>query len=184
MSQRTAFVSRQTDETTIELSLNLDVAYRSRQAVPLGGAFPLESDPDDDRWLSSAVDSQVVAYTVGLTYVRGEEILATLEWWHQVYLDLALDDTERELLLGGTQLGGLAALARYRLQRPVDLTFQVLVHSDLLSRSVIVTPQVTWRPNDHLGVVAGGNIFEGSESSLGGRLDRNDQVYVGLEGLL
>jgi hypothetical protein len=167
-----------------ELAVNLDVAYQSRSSVPLGGAFPLEPDPDDDSWLVTSFDSQTVAYTAGLTYTRGEEILVTLEWWHTLQVDLMLDDDPPELLLGEPHAGGLALLARYRLQRPVDLTFQLLVHSDVINRALILTPQVTYRHGDHLGVVAGVNLFEGSEESLSGRLDQNDQVFVGVEGYL
>jgi hypothetical protein len=167
-----------------ELALNLDVAYQSRAAVPLGGVFPLAEDPDESGWLATSVDSQTVAYTAGLTYTRGEEILVTLEWWHALQVDLMLDDDPPELLLGEPQSGGLALLLRYRLQRPVDLTFQLLAHTDVINRALILTPQVTYRRGDHLGVVVGVNLFEGSEESLPGRLDQNDQVFVGVEGYL
>jgi len=165
------------------LSFNLDVAYRSRVSVPLGGAFPLQPDPDDDDWVTTTAESQSLAYTVGLTYTSGEDLLLALEGWHSVYLDLILDEERPPLLLGQHQ-GGLAFLGRYRLHRPLDLTFQLLVHADLVNMGVIITPQLTYRPGDHLGVVLGVNLFEGSEDSLAGRLDLNDQVFVGVEGYL
>ena len=166
------------------LAVNLDVAYQSRVAVMLGGTIPLLPDPADSAWLVTSSDSQTVAYTAGATYSRGEELLVTLEWWHRMHVDLMLEQDPPELLLGGAQAGGLALLARYTVQRPIDLSFQVLVHSDLLNRSVIVTPQVTYRRGDHLGLVLGANLFEGSDQSLAGRLDQNDQIYLGVEGYL
>lgn len=167
-----------------ELGLNVDLAWRSRVSVPLGGAFPLQADPDDDRWLVTHADSSLLAYTVGLSYTRGEALLLTLEGWHQVYVDLALDDDRPELLLGEPQLGGLAFLGRYRIQRPLDLSLQLLVHADLINHGVVLTPQLSWRAGDHLALLLGVNLFEGSAESLAGRLDQNDQVYLGLEGYL
>jgi hypothetical protein len=167
-----------------KLALSLDVAYQSRQAFVLGGAIPI-GDEQEGGWLPTFVDSQVLAYTAGATYTHGEEWLVTLEWWHRLLLDELSAEERAELTLSeGPQLGGLALLVRHHLRSPVDLTFQVLVHSDLLNPSVIISPQVSYRPSDHLAVFLGANVFEGIEQSLAGRLDQNDQLFLGVEGFL
>lgn len=166
------------------LAVNMDIAYRSAVSVPLGGSFPLRRDPDDDDWLTTVATSQSLAWTVGLTYTRGEELLLTLEGWQVLYIDLLLDSDAPQLLLGRPQQGGLAFLGRYRLYRPVDLTFQLLVHTDLANRGIVITPQVSYHHGDHLGLVLGLNLFQGDDDSLAGRLDPNDQVFLGVEGYL
>ena len=168
-----------------KLTLNLDVAYSSRQSFTLGGPIPLGDAQGP--WSPTFVDNGVLAYSAGATYTHGEDWLVTLEWWHKLLLDeLASPDAERaDLLLSqGPQLGGLALLVRYHLQSPVDLTFQLLVHSDLLNPSLILSPQLRYRPWDHLAVLAGATVFEGIDQSVAGRLDQNDQLFFGIEGIL
>jgi hypothetical protein len=165
------------------LALNLDLAYQSRVSVLLGGATPLV--PDGADWYSASIDSRLGAYSIGLTYTRGESLVVMLEWWHRLLLDLLarLPADRPELLLGGPQAGGLALLARYRLSA-IPLAFQLGVHSDLINPSVVVSPQVSYRFGDHVSLAAGAHIFEGTIQSLGGRLGQNDLVYLGLEGFL
>jgi len=125
----------------------------------------------------------VLAYTAGLTYVRGEELLLTLEGWHRVHLDLATREVIPQLLLGGPHHAGLALLARYHIA-PWRLTLQLHAQLDLAARSFILAPQASFRWGDHLGLVVGAQVFEGAAASLGGRLDRNDQLFVGVDGYL
>jgi hypothetical protein len=164
------------------VAVNLDLAYQSLQSALLGGNKPLVSDGDDG-WFTASVDSQSVAYTAGVTHVRGETFLLTVEWWHVMMIDLMGRYTGPQLLFGRPQQGGLAALARYRLSS-INLAFQLMVRSDLINPSVVICPQATYRYGDHLGVVAGANLFEGVYNSLAGKLSQNDQVFIGLEGYL
>jgi hypothetical protein len=164
------------------LALALDLAYQSRASLLLGGQTPLV--PDGKDWYSAAVASRVAAYSIGLSYTRGERLVVMLEWWHRILLDLAgrAPADRPELLLGGPQYGGLALLARYRFSFP--LTLQVVAHSDLLNPSLVVSPQASFRFGDHLSLAAGAHLFEGTIQSVAGRLGQNDMVYVGLEGFL
>jgi hypothetical protein len=160
-----------------------DGAYRSREAVNLGGAFPFAADGGD--WLAASVDSSSVATTLGLTYVRGADLVVGVEGWYQVLADLALERpaARPQLLLGGPHFGGLAAHASYALPR-AHLSLRLVAQGDLVNRSIVLMPQATLRWGDHLGVVLGGLVFDGAAASLGGRLKQNDQVYVGVEGYL
>jgi hypothetical protein len=166
-----------------KLAVSFDLAYLSREAVNLGGVFPLADDGDG--WLSTAVDSQALAYTIGVSYLRGEELLILVEGWHRVYLDLAREEEARrpELLLGGPHLAGAALLARYSFRR-LRLTLQMLAHADLVNRSFLVAPRVSYRRGDHLGLMLGADLFAGSTASLGGRLQQNNQLYFAIEGYL
>jgi hypothetical protein len=166
-----------------KLAVTLDVAYLSREAVNLGGVFPLTDEGDG--WLSTSVDSQALAYTLGVSYLRGEELLIVVEGWHRAYLDLALKDAAQRpaLLLGGPHLAGAALLARYGFTR-LHLTLQLLAHADLVNRSFLFAPRISYRWGDHLGLMLGADLFTGSAASLGGRLQQNNQLYFAIEGYL
>jgi hypothetical protein len=165
------------------LVLNLDLAYQTRETALLGGAVPLRDAGGG--WYTSGVESQVLSHTVGLTYMRGETLLVTLEWWHRVLLDIATrEEAQRpQLLLGDPQSGGLALVASYRLSS-VRLAFSVALCSDLINPSVILSPQVAYRVGDHLELAAGADIFEGVKGSLGGKLSQNDQAFFRVRAFL
>lgn len=164
------------------LPVAFDVAYRSGETVSLAGGYPRS---DDGRWVLSAVDSQTLAYTLGLTYLRGESVLLTLEGWHRIYLDLARQAAAERppLLLGGPHQAGLALLGRYHFAA-LDLSFELLAQLDLVNRSLILIPQAQYRVGEHFGLVVGATLFEGAEGTLGGRLHQNDEVFVALQGVL
>jgi len=168
--------------TIWRLAVNLDLAYQSLQSAPLGGDNPLVDDGGGG-WYTASADSQAVAYTLGMTYLSGESFLATLEWWHLALVDIAGDATQPPLLLGGPHYGGLALLVRYRLSA-INLAFQAAIQSDLLNPSVVICPRVVYRHGDHLGLMVGANLFEGTRRSIAGKLGQNDQLFVGIEGYL
>ncbi|HEY3358110.1 MAG TPA: hypothetical protein VGQ83_32975 [Polyangia bacterium] len=165
------------------LRVAFDAAYLSREAANLGGAFPFA--PDGGDWLAASVDSQSVATTLGLTYVRGADLVVGVEAWYKVLVDLALEAaaTRPPLLLGGPHFGGLAAHASWTVPG-THLTLRLVGQGDVVNRALVLLPQAVYRRGDHLGFVAGAMIFDGAAASLGGRLTRNDQVYVGVEGAL
>ena len=164
-----------------DVLLCVDLAYTSRVQAPLA-EIP-RSAPG--QWLALAAESQQLAYTVGATYTRGEELLVNLEWWHRVLVDLAAEPAEAraDLLLGGPHLGGLALLARYEISA-IHLTLQAGAVADLFNPSLVLSAQVTYRALDALAVFAGVNLFEGQDRSMGGSLDPNDQVFVGVQGFM
>jgi hypothetical protein len=171
--------------------LALDLAYLSPRSVPLGGEAPFVAQGD---WLSTALDSAVLAYTVGARYSWGDDLLLGLQWWHELLLDLIetpLDQRENLglggarpwLLAGGPQLAGFAALLRFEIDA-VDLTGQFLAHVDLISRSLVITPELSYRVSDRLRCAAGFNLFEGHRGSVGAFYDANDQLYLKVIGFL
>ncbi len=164
------------------LVLDGDVAFISRRAEPLGGeGLPLQRE--GAVW-STSVDTPVVAYTLGLRYVMGEELQVKLEWWHELLLrPLGQEPDQRpDLLLGGPHRGGLALHCRYTIPK-VDLTLQLTAHTELLSGSLIVAPRVEYRLGQHLALLAGATIFAGG-SGPGALYNENDQLHVGLRGVL
>ena len=165
------------------LVLDGDVAFVSRRAEPLGDAGGLPLERRGARW-STSVDTPVLSYTVGGRYAPTEELLVKLEWWHELLLhQLGQAPAERaDLLLGGPQRGGLALLCRYKIPR-VDLTLQLLVHSELFFGSVILAPRAEYRLGQHLALLAGGTFYAGQKGP-GALYDENDQVHVGIRGVL
>ena len=165
-----------------EVLLNLDVSYLNSASLPLTGSTPYTVEGE---WLTTAAQSQILAYTLGARYTRGEEIQLQVEWWHRIHLDHAfLDPSLRpQIVGGGPHLGGLAVLFRGEWSS-VDLAFQLLVHADFFNLSLIVSPQLTYRINDHLKINAGVQIIEGNSGSVGALFDHNDQIYLGIQGYL
>ncbi len=164
-----------------------DLALLSRRAEPLDGDGPglpgLPLERDGSHW-STSTDTPVLAYTLGGRYTRGEDLLIKLEWWHELLLDPLnqSEDERRELLMGGPQRGGLALMARYTIPR-VDLTAQVLLHSEFFHGSVIVSPELSYRFNDHLTAFFGGTIYAGQRGP-GALFNDNDEVHLGFRGYL
>ncbi len=164
-----------------------DLALLSRRAEPLDGDGPglpgLPLERNGDNW-STSTDTPVVAYTLGGRYAWGEDLLIKLEWWHELLLDplSQSEDERRELLLGGPQRGGLALMARYTIPR-VDLTVQVLLHSELFHGSIIASPELSYRFGDHLTAFFGGTIYAGQRGP-GALFNENDEVHLGFRGYL
>ena len=166
-------------------------APRRRGDEPLGGEAPFV---DEGAWLCTALQSPAIAYTVGARYSWGDDLLLSLQWWHELLLDLVqtpleqreglgLDGVRPWLLTGGPQLAGFAALARFEVDA-VDLTGQFLAHVDLLSQSLVITPELLYRVSDRLRLAVGFNIFEGQRGSVGAFYDANDQLYLRVTGFL
>jgi len=43
----------------------------------------------------------------------------------------------------------------------IDLTLQLLAHTEIFHRSIVVTPQLDYRIGDHMAVFAGCTLYEG-----------------------
>ena len=164
-----------------------DVALLSRRAEPLDGDGPglpgLPLERRGSHW-STSTDTPVLAYTLGGRYALGEDLLIKLEWWHELLLDplSQSEENRRELLFGGPHRGGLALMARYTIPR-VDLTAQVLLHSELFHGSIIASPELSYRLGDHLTAFFGGTIYAGQRGP-GALFNENDEVHLGFRGYL
>ena len=169
------------------LVLDADLSLLSRRSEPLADDGPglpgLPLERHGNQWTTST-DTPVLAYTLGARYTRGEALLIKLEWWHELLLDpLGQRPGERrDLLLGGPQRGGLGLMARYTIPR-VDLTAQLLLHSELLHGSIIAAPELSYRFGDHLTTFVGAAIYAGRRGP-GALFDQNDEVHLGLRGYL
>jgi hypothetical protein len=169
------------------LVLDADVALLSRRSEHLADdgpglpGLPLQQNGSD--WTTS-IDTPVLAYTLGARYTRGEALLVKLEWWHELLLDpLAQSPADRrELLLGGPQRGGAALIARYTIPR-IDVTAQLLLHSELFHGSIIAAPELAYRFGDHLTAFVGAAIYAG-DCGPGALFNQNDEVHLGLRGYL
>jgi len=169
------------------LVVDADVALLSRRSEHLADdgpglpGLPLQRHGSD--WTTS-IDTPVLAYTLGARYTRGEELLIKLEWWHELLLDpLAQHPADRrELLLGGPQRGGAALMARYTIPR-IDLTAQLLLHSELFHGSIIAAPELSYRFGDHLTAFVGAAIYAGRRGP-GALFNQNDEIHLGLRGYL
>ena len=163
--------------------LDGDVAFVSRQAEPLDDGQGLPLHRQGSQW-STSVDTPVLSYTVGGRYTMGQELLVKLEWWHQMLIHpLSQPASEREdLLMGGPHRGGLALLCRYAIPR-MDVTLQLLAHSEFFHGSVILVPQADYRVGQHLSLFLGGTFYAGNKGP-GALYDNNDQVYIGFRGVL
>ena len=166
-----------------KLVLSVDLSYRHKVPVVLGGDKPFITDGTD--WYTTAMNTRVFSSTVGLRYSHGETVQITLEGWYEVLIDLARLEahTRPELLLGGPHRAGVALLATYKLTR-FNLHFELGALTELANPGFILAPRITYRVGDHLKVFVGAGIFGGSKGSTGGVLDMNDQVTVGLRGYL
>lgn len=155
---------------------SLDLAYLSRRALPLGGTLPFRANGD---WLETTIDSAVLSYTVGARYTYSDDLIVVLQWWHDLHLDLLeLEPIDRpELLLGAAQQGGLALMVQWTWDQ-LDLSSQLVLHSDFFTRSLIISPQVLYRFSDAIKFGAGANIYAGQPGSLGKLFDHADQVYL------
>lgn len=167
-----------------KLVLELDVSFSTARPEILsgGGVFDLPLLDAGGQWLTSAFDTKVLAYTLGARLVEGEEIMLKVEWWHELLLDVLTASTPPELLLGGGQRGGLAVLFNF-LWRRLDLTGTFLAHAELFNGSLVFSPQLAYRVNQHLTILAGVNVFVGRRGP-GALFDVNDQVYLALKGYL
>jgi len=165
------------------LVLDGDVAFVSRQAEPLDDGQGLPLERHGTVW-STSTDTPVLSYTLGARYAMGEDLLVKLEWWHELLIrQLEIPAEERaDLLLGGPQRGGLALLCRYTIPR-VDLTLQLMAHSELFHGSVIIAPRVEYRLGQHLALLAGATFYAGRKAP-GALYDHNDQIHFGLRGVL
>lgn len=164
--------------------LNGDVSFISQQAEPLAaGAGGLPLQQEGTRW-STSIDTPVLAYSIGGRYTHGEEVLIKLEWWHQLLIDPLNQSAgdQPDLLLGGPHRGGLAFLFKYDFTR-VDISLQLLLHSELIHGSIILAPRIDYRIGEHLGIFAGGVFYAGNRGP-GALYDNNDQVHLGLRGIL
>ena len=165
------------------LVIDGDGAFVSRQAEPLGDGQGLPLERRGSQW-STSTDTPVLSYTLGARYAVGQELLIKLEWWHELLLDqLQQAPAERaDLLLGGPLRGGLALLCRYAIPR-MDVTLQLMAHSELFHGSVVLAPQLEYRVGEHLALLTGATIYAGSKGP-GALYDDNDNVHFGLKGVL